>query len=592
MSKSTNIQTSARLKSDKDSEKLADTATLRRVLEYIYPQSFFLLLSIIGFAIYAATQPLSAVLIEWLIKTLDGEMPRGEIIVPAAFVTIAIIRGIGTYMGSYYITKVAERMVEAIRKTLFENVIHLPLKVFDDNQSGKLVSLFTYNSVVMSNTTARSVTIVAQEGLTVIALLAYLVYANWQFTSMFIVLAPPIALVINWAGKRIKKFGQDMQNSMADLNGVVSESFSGIRLVKSVAGESKSNQLFSNAAGETRKLALKIAKVNSIYTPTMQIMIACAMALVVVLVINTRGEMDTAQLIAYVTAAALLSKPIRSLSNVHLRLTQASVAAAEIFSYIDQEKECNNGELSAKDLKGDVEFRNVNFRYSSSKEPVISNLSLEIKQGETVALVGKSGGGKSTLANLIPRFYDIENGSIEIDGVDVNKYELASLRQNIAIVSQQVILFNTSVAENIAYGSEGATQPDIELAARQANAHDFITSLPDGYETNVGENGTLLSGGQRQRIAIARAFLRRAPIMILDEATSALDNESEAKVQHALDKLIGQSTTLVIAHRLSTIENADRILVIDKGSITQTGNHESLKHQEGLYSQMLARDFD
>ena len=519
-------------------------------------------------------------------------MPRGEYIVPIAFVVVAIARGIGTYMGGYYITKVAERMVEAIRKELFDNIIHLPLREFDQNQSGRLVSLFTYNSTIMSSNTARSITVVAQEGLTVIALLAYLFYSNWQFTSMFILLAPPVALIINWAGKRIKKLGRGMQSSVAELNGVVTESFSGIRLVKSVAGEPKSNQLFNLAAGETRKLALRIAKVNSIYTPTMQIMIACAMALVVVLVINTRGEMDTAELIAYVTAAALLSKPVRSLSNVHLRLTQAAVAAAEIFTYIDKEKERNTGQRSARTLKGDINFKNVSFRYPSNKEPVICNLSLDIKQGETIALVGRSGGGKSTLANLIPRFYDIENGAIEIDGVNISEFELASLRQNIAIVSQQVVLFNSSVAENIAYGCEGVTQSEIEEAAKQANAHEFIADLPDGYQTNVGENGALLSGGQRQRIAIARAFLKRAPIMILDEATSALDNESEAKVQRALDQLMGQSTTLVIAHRLSTIEKADRILVIDKGAVTQSGDHETLKYQEGLYSQMLAKDFD
>ena len=575
-----------------NSEELEYRATLSRVLTYLYPQSFFLFLSIVGFAIYAATQPLSAVIIEWLIKTLDGEMPNGEYLVPAAFVMIAVVRGIGTYMGSYYITKVAERMVEAIRKALFENVIHLPLKVFDEHQSGKLVSLFTYNSVIMSNTTARAITTIAQEGLTVVALLAYLFYANWQFTSMFILLAPPVALIINWAGKRIKRLGKGMQKSMAELNGAVTESFSGIRLIKSSAGEEQSNQIFARIAGETRKLALRIAKVNAIYTPTMQILIAVAMSLVVVFVIQTRGTMDTAQIIAYVTAAALLSKPVRSLSNVHLRLTEASVAAAEIFAFIDKEKEVNNGKALANHLEGNIKFENVCFRYPTQKDPVIKDLNLEIKSGETVALIGRSGGGKSTLANLIPRFYELESGSIKIDGIDVNDYELASLRRNIATVSQQVVLFNTSVAENIAYGCENVSTEDIEKAARQANAEEFIKQLPEGYQTPIGENGVLLSGGQRQRIAIARAILRNAPILILDEATSALDNESEALVQAALERVMGQRTTIVIAHRLSTIENADKILVLEAGRVVDEGTHEQLKSNNGLYAQMLDRNFE
>ncbi len=566
-------------------------ATVRRILHYLYPQSFFLFLSIIGFAIYAATQPLSAVLIEWLIKTLDGEMPRGEYIVPIAFVVVAIARGIGTYMGGYYITKVAERMVEAIRKELFDNIIHLPLREFDQNQSGRLVSLFTYNSVIMSGITARSVTIIAQEGLTVLALLGYLFYSSWQFTSMFIVLAPPIALIINWAGKRIKKLGQGMQDSMANLNGLVAESFAGIRLIKGVAGENTSKIRFSEIAAITRKTALNIAKVNSIYTPTMQIMIAFAMALVVVLVIQARGDMDTAQLIAYVTAAALLSKPVRSLSNVHLQLTQASVAATEIFAFIDKEKEVNNGSIASTPLKGGIQFNNVSFRYDTSSDLVIKNLNFGIKQGETVALVGRSGSGKSTIANLVPRFYELDSGSIKIDGNDIKDYELTSLRSNIAIVSQQVVLFNASVKDNIAYGKDHKTLIDIQKAAKQANADEFIQQLPNGYDTIIGENGTLLSGGQRQRIAIARAILRNAPILILDEATSALDNESEVKIQKALDNIMGSCTTLVIAHRLSTIETADRILVLDQGEIIEAGTHESLKKLDGPYAKMLARNF-
>ena len=574
-----------------DSGDLEYRATISRVLHYVYPQSFFLFLSIVGFAIYAITQPLAAVLIEWLIKTLDGEMPNGEVLVPAAFIVVAIVRGIGTYMGGYYIAKVSQRMIEAIRCDLFKNILHLPLKLFDQHQSGKLVSLFTYNSTLMANTAARSITVIAQEGLTVIALLAYLFYSNWQFTSLFILLAPPLAFIINWAGKKIKALGKGMQESMASLNGAVSESFSGVRLIKATSGEANSQSSFEEIAANTRKLALRIAKINSIYTPSMQIMVACAMALVVVLVIQNQGDMKSAELIAYVTAAAMLSKPMRILSNVHVKLTQANVAAAEIFSYMDLEKERNSGTVEAKNLQGDTGFKDVSFRYTSDTENIIDNLNFSVKAGETVALVGRSGGGKSTIANLIPRFYDVENGSISIDGININDYSLSSLRKNIAIVSQQIVLFNMSVSDNIAYGSANKTYNDIEHAAIQANAHEFIEQLPNRYDTIIGEDGVLLSGGQRQRLAIARAILSKAPILILDEATSALDNESEAKVQNALDNMMGHCTTIVIAHRLSTIEKANKIIVLENGRIIESGTHDDLAQRGGNYTKMLAKDF-
>lgn len=565
--------------------------TVKRLFSFLYPQAFFLFLAVVGFAIYAVTQPMSAVLIEWLIKTLDGDLANGAVLVPAAFVGVALFRGIGTYMGGYYIAKVAERMVESIRKELFANIVQLPTKDFDQFQSGKLVSLFTYNTGLMSSVAARSVTIIAQEGLTVIALLAYLFYANWKFTSTFLLLAPPIALIINWAGKKIKNLGQDMQSSMAALNGNVAESFGGIRLIKAVAAESQSKDRFDAIATKTRKLSLNIAKVNSIYTPTMQIMIAIAMAVVVIFVIRAKGDMETAQLIAYVTAAALISKPIRSLSGVHLQLTQAVVAATEVFAFIDRSKELNQGQIEANNMSGELTFDNVCFRYANSESAVIDNLSMTAKAGETIALVGRSGGGKSTIANLIPRFYDIESGTIQIDGIDIRDYELQSLRRGIATVSQQVVLFNTSVADNIAFGIDHPGIDAIKAAAEQANAHEFIAKLPQGYETPIGENGVLLSGGQRQRIAIARAILRQAKVLILDEATSALDNESEAKVQNALDNIMGQCTTLVIAHRLSTIERADKIYVIDGGRVVESGNHTTLKNSSGLYAKMLAKDF-
>lgn len=533
---------------------------------------------------------MSAVLIEWLIKTLDGELENGIYLIPAAFVGVSIARGIGTYMGGYYIAKVTQRMVEAIRVDLFENLIQLPISVYDKNKSGKLISLFTFNTTTMARSTAASITTLVQEGLTVVALLIYLFYTNWQFTAAFILLAPPIGLLINKVGKLIKSLGQEMQESMAELNNTVSEELKAIRLIKESVTEQYSARRLREDAKLARKLGLQIAKVNSIYTPSMQILIACAMAVIVVFVILEKGDMETAELIAYVTAAALLSKPVRNLSNVHIQLTQASVAAEEVFSYVDAEKEEHQGGVAHK-IKGHIEYRNVSFRYGSDDDKILDNVQFEVPAGTTTALVGRSGGGKSTIANLLPRFYDLESGQIFIDDIDVNDFSLVSLRRQISVVSQQVFLFNTSIRDNIAYGCETATEVEIENAAKQAHAHDFIADLSEGYQTLIGDNGVMLSGGQRQRIAIARAILRDAPILILDEATSALDNESELKVQRALERIMQNRTTLVIAHRLSTIENADNIIVLQSGKIVEAGDHTTLRASNGLYAKMLNKDF-
>ncbi len=565
--------------------------TLRKILQHLYPQSFFLGLSIAGFAIYAVTQPLSAVLIEWLIKTLDGEWQEGVVLLPLAFIAVAVVRGVGTYMGSYYISKVSQRMIESIRKDLFNKIIHLPLATFDQAKSGRFVSLFTYNSNLMANNVAKSVTVVAQEGLTVIALLAYLFWSSWQLTLVFLLIVPPIALIVNYVGKVIQSLSKDIQNSMAELNSTVTQSFSGIRLIKTSSGEEQTKKHFGSIASETRKLALRISKVNSIYTPSMQILIACAMAVLVVLVIRFHGEMETAALIAYVTAAALLSKPIRSLSKVHVNLTRAVVAANEVFAFMELPPEKNSGTVIADNIQGNIEFRNVVHRYADDGEPILNDLSFTIGSGETIALVGHSGGGKSTIANLVPRFYSLESGEILIDNINIEEYELSSLRNQIALVPQEVHLFNASIKENIGYGIE-ADHDDIVAAAKKANAHEFINDLKGGYDARVGDNGVLLSGGQRQRLAIARAILRDAKILILDEATSALDNNSERLVQSALEELQSDITTIIIAHRLSTIESADRIIVLSKGKIAEQGDHASLMAIDGFYASLLKMSAD
>ncbi|NNM11743.1 MAG: ATP-binding cassette domain-containing protein, partial [Pseudomonadales bacterium] len=433
--------------------------------------------------------------------------------------------------------------------------------------------------------------IIVREGLTVIALFAYLIYKNPQLTLIFLILGPPLALIIRWVGVKVKRFGHGIQLTVGELNHVVSEVFSGIRLVKSSVAERQSKGRFHDVSSDTKKLGMKLAKVNSIYAPLMQMMIIVAMAIVMYVVLYFRDMMDPAALIAYVTAAALLPKPIRSLSSVHPQLLQGVVAAQEVFEHIDKEKERNTGKLSSPAIEGEIEFKDVVFFYDEESAPVLKKVSFVAPRGSTIALVGRSGGGKSTLVNLIPRFYDAGEGEIKIDGVNLREYSLDFLRKNIAIVSQNVNLFNASIADNIAFGLEQVEITEIKRAAQVANADEFIRELPDGYETMVGENGVLLSGGQRQRLAIARAILRNAPILIMDEATSALDNESEVKVQLALEKVMQDRTTLVIAHRLSTVEHADEILVLEGGEIVERGSHQQLMSRNDVYARMVQRDF-
>lgn len=563
----------------------------RRILQYLLPFTSYFLIAFVGYALFAASQPGFAVLMEAFVRALDGEYVDGLYLIPTACIAIALMRGIGSYLGNYYMSKATTNVIHKVRCELFDNIVTLPLSFFDNNKSGRLVSLFTYNTNVMTGSTTQALTTIVREGMTVIALFVYLFYKNPQLTLVFFLLGPPLALAINWIGKKIRVFGRGIQASFGELNHVSAEVFSGIRLVKSSVGEKDANDRFHAVSHVAKKLTIKMSKVSSIYAPMMQMMIVMALALVMYIVLLSRGTMEAAELIAYVTAAALLPKPIKSLSSVYPQLLQAVVAAEEVFNHIDLEKEVDSGGLDSGVINGDLVFRDVSFAYNAGDKPVLGGINFNVEAGKTVALVGRSGGGKSTLVNIIPRFYDASSGEVLVDNVPIEKYTLAFLRSSIAIVSQQVTLFNDTIAANVAYGIAGASQSDIESAAKAANADEFIRELEDGYQTIVGENGVLLSGGQRQRLAIARAILRDARILILDEATSALDNESEVKVQDALDRVMKGRTTIVIAHRLSTVEHADNILVLDEGRIVEQGNHAELMNANGLYSRMVQRDF-
>ena len=562
----------------------------KNISSYLRGSNISLLLALVGFLLFALSQPAFAMLMESFVRALDGEFVDNLYVIPVACISIALMRGIGSYFGNYYMSKVSASVIHLVRCDLFSNIIQLPIRFFDNNKSGRLVSLFTYNTNLMVTATTQSLTTIIREGLTVIALIFYLLFISVKLTMIFVLLGPPIALAIIWIGKKIKRHGYNIQSSVAELNHIASEAFLGIRQVKSSVNENKTSQKFKNISMISKKALLKLEKVSAIYTPFMQVMVIIVMAMVMYIVLLSRGSLDSAQLIAYITAASLLPKPIRSLSAVHPHLLQAAVAADEVFKHISFSKEDDDGIIDNVSIKGDIVFDEVSFSYDDSKK-ILDNINFNLKAGDSLAIVGSSGGGKSTLVNLIPRFYLPQSGEIKIDGININKFKLNFLRDNMAIVSQNIMLFNDSIKNNISYGFSCASDEDIFRASKLAHLDDFVSSLSDGFETIVGENGVTLSGGQRQRIAIARAILSNAKILILDEATSALDNESEAKIQSALNFIMKDRTTIIIAHRLTTIENSNQIIVIEDGKIIEQGAHNELLNNNGSYSRMIRRDF-
>lgn len=562
----------------------------KNIYKYIKGSNTSLILSFIGFLLFALSQPAFAMLMEAFVRALDGEFVDNLYVIPVACISIALMRGMGSYLGNYYMSKTSASVIHLLRCDLFSNIIQLPIKFFDNNKSGRLVSLFTYNINLMVTATTHSLTITIREGLTVIALLFYLLFISFKLTLIFILLGPPIAFAVIWIGKKIKRYGYNIQSSVAELNHIASEAFIGIRQLKSSVNENIVEKKFQRISLISKKSLLKLEKVSAIYTPFMQVMVIVVMAIVMYIVLLSRGSLDSAQLIAYITAAGLLPKPIRSLSGVHPQLLQAAVAADEVFNHISFSKEIDNGYIENIPLKGNVIFDMVSFSYENNNL-VLNDIDFNLSAGDSLAIVGSSGGGKSTLANLIPRFYLPNKGEIKIDGININEFKLNFLRNNIAIVSQNIMLFNDSIKNNISYGFSGSSDKDILSAAKLACLEDFVESLPNGFETIIGENGVTLSGGQRQRIAIARAILSNAKILILDEATSALDNKSEAKIQSALNFIMRDRTTIIIAHRLTTIENANQIIVIEDGEIIEQGTHDNLIDKNGSYSKMIRRDF-
>ena len=523
-----------------------------------------------------------------------SNLERGAIVIPVFLIIISLVRGLGYLIGSYGLAYVSNFLVHALRIDILSKYLHLPSDFFNRSMSGHLVSVVTFNVQQVTEAGTRAIKTMLQQGSLVLGLLGYLFYVNWKLTLFFIAVMPLIAFLVSIVSKRFRLISKRIQSAMGDVTHVTQEVVNGHQEVRMFGGTDTELARMSEASHNNRKQNMKMAFTEGVSNPLVMIIVSLAFAAITAVMLSPTilASMTTGSFITFLVASGMLVKPIRQLTEVNSAIQRGIAASQSIFEVLDADSEIDTGTIELDSVKGGFEFRDINFSYNPDKS-VLEDINFEVKPGETIALVGSSGSGKSSLVNLIPRFYNIDQGSILLDGSNINAYSLTSLRQQIAIVSQRVTLFNGSVYSNISYGDlRDCSSEQVMAAAKMANADEFIKNLPQGYDTLIGDDGVMLSGGQRQRIAIARAILKDAPILILDEATSALDTDSERYIQAALESLIKNRTTFVIAHRLSTIEKADRILVMESGRIIEQGSHKDLLSQAGRYTQLHNQAFE
>ncbi|MGR5067140.1 MULTISPECIES: lipid A ABC transporter ATP-binding protein/permease MsbA [Vibrio] len=565
-------------------------ATFKRLWQFIRLYKSGLIVAIIALVINAISDTYMISLLKPLLDEGFGNAESDFLrTLPLIVFAMMFIRGVSGFVSTYCLSWVSGNVVMLVRRMVFNHFMHMPVSYFDKEKTGNLLSRITYDSEQVSAATSQALVSIVREGASIIGLLVLMFYNSWQLSLVLFAVAPLVAWGIGVVSKRFRKISKNMQTMMGNVTASAEQMLKGHKVVLSYGGQDIEGKRFEKVSNQMRQQSMKLVTAQAAANPIIQMIASIAIVVVLYLAsIDSIKEQLTPGTFTVVFSAMFgLMRPLKALTSVTSQFQRGMAASQTLFALVDLEPEKNEGKFTVERAKGDVSVKNVSFTYVGAEKPALENISFDIPRGKTVALVGRSGSGKSTIANLFNRFYDVSDGSITLDGHDIRDYELKNLREQFALVSQNVHLFNDTIANNIAYATEAKyTTEDIERAATLAHSMEFISKMEKGLDTMIGENGASLSGGQRQRVAIARALLRDAPVLILDEATSALDTESERAIQSALDELQKDKTVLVIAHRLSTIEKADEILVVDEGAIVERGTHADLIAKDGAYAQL------
>ena len=574
---------------------MTNTALYLRLLAHVRPYWRVFALGILGMMVVAATEPALPALMKPLIEgTFIDKDPVLMRWLPLVIVGLFAVRGLAAYLAAYALNWVGTRLVTDLRNAMFARLLALPATFYEQQPSGMLISKLTFDVTQVTAAATSALTIVFRDTLAIVGLLAFLLWLNWKLTLFALAMMPLIVAVVRVLSVRLRVSSREVQNAMGHVTQVIDEAIGGHKVVKLFGGQDYEKARFDQEADRVRRHQMKLSMASAASAPIVQLIAAAALAVIIwyAMLQSSAAQLSVGEFAAFVTGMLMLTAPLKRVTDINEYLQKGLAAAESVFRLIDEDAEPDRGTVVIGRARGEIRFEAVSFSYGDPGRLALDSVSLAIAPGETVALVGASGAGKTTLANLAPRFYHPTRGRVLLDGHDLESLTLASLRANIALVSQDVVLFNDTVAANIAYGMmKGAAERDIIAAAESAHAMEFIREMPQGLATLVGENGLKLSGGQRQRLAIARALLKNAPVLVLDEATSALDTESERHVQAALEALMRGRTTIVIAHRLSTVEKADRIVALDRGRIAETGTHRELLALGGKYAQLYRNQF-
>ena len=564
--------------------------TYRRLLSYVKPFKRQFIYAIAGMVGYAITEASFAALMKPLVDGSFVEQDNQAILfVPILIILIFIVRGVAGFSSTYYMSWIGWSVIKQLRKEVFSKYLTLPTRFYDNASSGELISRITFNSQRVAQAASTTLTIMVRDSLTAIGLLGLMFYESWELSLCFLIIGPIIGIIVDRVSRKFRAVSHHIQDSMGEVSHVIQEAVDGSRVIKIFGGQATEESQFELVNERNRDFNMRETAIRALNVPVIQMLVAIALAIIVYMASSGTvvERLSVGEFISFITAMLLLFQPLRRLTTLNSQIQNGIAAGEALFATLDLDSEQDTGAAELTQPIKTIEYKSVRLNYVQDKPAVLRNVDLRIDSGETIAFVGESGSGKTSLVNLLPRLYEMSGGTIEINGQSITDYTLASLRDSIAYVSQDVMLFNDTIANNIAYGSNKPPEQSVLInACKTAHAHSFIMDFPDQFDTMVGENGVMLSGGQRQRVAIARAILKNAPILILDEATSALDTESERKVQQGLNALMQTRTTLVVAHRLSTIERADKIVVMDSGKVVETGTHAELLATDTHYSRL------